>query len=308
MKRKLLVPVFGLLAVLIGIAIMSPFSLHPVSFLNTTKDASYIGVVAIGQTIVMLTGGIDMSLYEIVSLTNVFAANFMKPSAPSIITITVLSIMLAAAIGFVNGTMIAKTGIPSIIMTIAMGFAVRGTYLVLTKGAPRGDIPDIIRFIGRGKFFNLIPASLFVWLALAFLTLLILVRTPAGRAIYYTGSNPIAARFSGIHTDRVIIMAYMTSSITASITGLLVSGYLGMGTLNAGEGYLLAPIAATVIGGTTFAGGIGGIGGTIIGTLIIRYLDNLLTLLRAKYAGKLVVQGLIIGDIATVHSRQKEGK
>ncbi len=308
MKRKLLVPVFGLLAVLIGIAIISPFSLHPVSFLNTTKEASYLGVVAIGQTIVMLTGGIDMSLYEIVSLTNVFVANFMKPSAPSIIIMTMLSILLAAAIGFVNGTMIAKTSIPSIIMTIAMGFAVKGTYLVLTKGAPRGDIPDIVRFIGRGKFFNLVPVALFVWLALAFLTLLILVRAPAGRAIYYTGSNPIAARFSGIRTDRVIIMAYMTSSMTAAVTGLLVSGYLGMGTLNAGEGYLLAPIAATVIGGTTFFGGIGGIGGTIIGTLIIRYLDNLLTLLRAKYAGKLIVQGLIIGGIATVHSRQKGGK
>jgi ribose transport system permease protein len=306
MNRKRLVTVLGLVVVLIGIAIMSPYSLHPVSFLNTTKEASYLGVVAIGQTIVMLTGGIDMSLYEIVSLTNVFAANFMQPKGYSIILITILSLLLAAAIGMVNGTMIAKTGIPSIIMTIAMGFAVRGTYLVLTKGAPRGDIPDVIRFIGRGKIFNLVPVALFVWLGLAILTVLVLTRTPAGRAIYCTGSNPLAARLSGIRTDMVIITAYMTSSITAAVTGLLVSGYLGMGTLNAGEGYLLAPIAATVIGGTTFAGGIGGVGGTIIGALIIRYLDNLLTLLRAKYAGKLVVQGIIIGGIAMIYSRQKE--
>jgi len=304
MEKKLLVPVIGLVIVLIGIAVFSPYSLHPVSLLNTTKEAAYLGVVAIVQTIVMLTGGIDLSLYEIIALTNIFAANFMQPTPVSIIGICILSIMLAAAIGFVNGNMIAKTGIPPIIMTIAMGFAVRGTYLVLTKGAPRGYIPDIIRFIGRGKIFNLVPVSLLVWLALAIFAILILNRTPAGKSIYYNGSNPVDARLSGIHTDRVIIMAYVFSAMSASVSGLLISGYLGMGTLDAGSGYLLSPIAATVIGGTTFAGGVGGVGGTIIGALIIRYLNNLLTILQAKHAGKLIVQGVIIGGIATFYSRQ----
>ncbi len=305
MNKRLLIPLFGLIAVLITIAVISPYSLLPVSFFNATMNASYLGVVAIGQTIVMLTGGIDMSLYETIALTNIFAANFMQDTPASIVTITLLAILLAAGIGFINGTMIAKTGIPAIIMTIAMGFAVRGSYLVLTKGAPRGYIPDVVRFIGRGKLFNMVPVTTLVWIALSFAVILFLTRTAAGRAVYYTGSNPIAARVSGINTDLTIILSYVASSVFAAVSGLLISGYLGMGTLDAGVEYMLSPIAAGVIGGTTFAGGIGGIGGTIIGTMIMRYLDNLMTLLNARHAGKLIVQGVIIGGIATFHSSQK---
>ena len=305
MNKRLLVPIFGFVAVLLAIAVISPYSLMPVSFLNATKNASYLGVVAIGQTIVMLTGGIDMSLYETIALTNIFSANFMQDNPLSIVSVTLLALLLAGCIGFVNGTMIAKTGIPAIIMTIAMGFAVRGSYLVLTKGAPRGYIPEVIRFIGKGKLFDLVPVALLVWLALSFGVILFLNRTAAGKSVYFTGSNPIAARLSGINTDWTIILVYVTSSVFAALSGLLISGYLGMGTLDAGVEYMLSPIAASVIGGTTFVGGIGGIGGTIIGTLIMRYVDNLMTLVNARHAGKLIVQGVIIGGIATVHSTQK---
>lgn len=305
MNRKALIPIFGFIAVLAAIAVLSPGSLAPNSFLNATKNASYLGIVAIGQTIVMLTGGIDMSLYEIIALTNIFAANFMGPTALSIIGVSILAILLAACIGFVNGTMITRTGIPPIIMTIAMGFAVRGTYLVLTRGAPRGNIPDVLRFFGRGKLFNLVPTTTLVWIAIALVMIVLLRRTPAGRAVYYTGSNPTAARLSGINTDWTIIFSYVTSGVMAAISGLLISGFLGMGTLDAGVDYMLSPIASSVIGGTTFAGGIGGVGGTIIGTLIMRYVDNLMTLLNVRHAGKLIVQGGIIGGIATFHSTQR---
>ena len=160
--------------------------------------------------------------------------------------------MLAAAIGLVNGTMIAKTGIPPIIMTIAMGFAIRGSYLVMTKGAPRGNVPEILRYIGRGRLFDLVPIATLVWLALSFVAILLLRRTAAGRAVYYTGSNPIAARLSGISTDWTIILTYVASSVFAALSGLLISGFIGSGTLDAGVDYMLSPIAASVIGGTTF--------------------------------------------------------
>jgi ribose transport system permease protein len=307
-RRRLLVPLIGLVLVLAAIGIISPASLAPVSFLASTKNAAYLGVVAIGQTLVMLTGGIDLSLYETIALTDIFTANFMHPNAVSIVSVTLLAILLAAAIGVVNGTMIAKTGIPPIIMTIAMGFAIRGSYLVLTKGAPRGNVPEILRYIGRGRVLDLVPIATLVWLALSFVAILILRRTTAGRAVYYTGSNATAARLSGISTDATIIFTYMASSVFAAFAGLLISGFIGSGTLDAGVDYMLSPIAASVIGGTTFAGGIGGIGGTIIGTLIMRNVDNLMTILKTGHAGKLIVQGAIIGGIATLYSLQRPSK
>lgn len=287
-------PIVGLLVVLILIGIVSPRSLLPPSILEKTKQASYLGIVATGETIVMLTGGLDLSVHEVITFTDVFAADLTSNNPWSSLSVCLLLLVFAAFVGFVNGFMIAKTNIPPLIMTLAMGFALRGAYLIYTQSAPGGSIPPSIRFVGKGNLFHLIPMSTIIWLSIAALIILFLSRFRWGWSVYYVGSNRTASRMVGINPNIVIIYCYMACSVLAAITGLLVAGNLGMGTLYAGEGYMLNPLAASVIGGTTFAGGVGGVGGTVVGAFFMRFLNNFLTLMHIPQAGQSVVQGILI--------------
>jgi len=169
-----------------------------------------------------------------------------------------------------------------------------------TKGVPSGGIPPFLVTLGAGKLGPL-PYSLVIWVALCALLLLVLHKTPFGQRLYATGGNPVAARFSGVLVGRVVTTCFVVSGILASAAGLLLSGFIGYVDRYIGTGFDLNSIAAVVVGGTSFAGGRGGIGGTIAGVLLITALGNIVLLAGLSQPYQLIVNGVIIVAAAALY-------
>ena len=288
-----------LIVILLITGIFSPMSLHPRNIIAVIKMAPVMGTIAIGQTIVILTGNIDFSTGFVSTFILTLSSGMMNSRNEAALWVSLFCIFVGAIIGLFNGFLITFTGADSLVCTLATGSIVQGIYLIYTKGAPKGGIPPVLRYIGgSGKIAGFMPVPILFWLVLSFIFMYILNKTRYGRSVYYIGSNPTAAHYAGIKTKNVIIISFVISGITSSIAGLLLGGFLGVGTLQLNVlDYSFIPIISVIVGGTSFVGGIGGIGYTIIGTLTIQYLLNLLTILHIQYWGKTILQGIIIGII-----------
>ena len=290
--QRLFVVLF-ILVLLAARGIVSPRSLAPTNLLEILRQAAPLGLLAIGQTIALLIGGIDLSVSSLITLTNVIAARMMIGGDQTIPLTMVVVVAVALLVGAANGLLILFIRIPPIITTLAMGIILQGASYIYTKGAPIGNIAPGFRVIAEGHIVGL-PWAMIVWAVLLALVWLLLKRMRYGRQLYATGANPQIARLSGIPHRWTIVSAYMLCSLFACFAGLMLSAYIGVASTSVGTNYDLSSIAATVIGGTTFAGGEGGMAGTVGGVLVLVLLNGLLTVLRISDAGKLMAQGAII--------------
>jgi ribose/xylose/arabinose/galactoside ABC-type transport system permease subunit len=200
---------------------------------------------------------------------------------------------IGGAVGLLNGLLVTKRRVPPFIATLGVAILLEGIRMVYTKAAPSGSIPPVARFFGNGAI-GPVPTALIVFLALALLAAFVLRRTAIGRYIYATGVNREAARLSGINVDGVAILTYVICSALAVLGGLILAGFVGYADNYLGAGYELDSIAAVVIGGTSFAGGSGGIGGTVVGVLLLTMLFNIVLLLSLSVEYQLVVKGMVI--------------
>lgn len=289
-----------LLIILAIMAVVSPQSMTPGHLLDLVRQAAPLGVLAVGQTLALLAGGIDLSVEAVITLTNVVAAAMMAAGDQTIPATLVVVFAIAAAIGTINGLAVAKLKIPPFIATLAMGTVIQGGYLVYTHGSPTGKIAPGFRVIAEGWVSGL-PLAGLIWAAVAIVFAILLRRTGFGRRLYATGGSPQAARLSGIPVNRVLVLTYVLTSVLAAGAGLLLSAYIGLASMSVGAGYGLNSIAATVIGGTSFAGGQGGLSGTIAGALVMVLLQSLLTMMNVGQAGRLVMQGLVIAGMVAVY-------
>jgi len=296
-----------IIAIIIATGFVSPKSIYPKNLLMVSKLAAVYGVIGIGQTMAVLTGGVDLSTGAVMTLSLTVGSGLMRGENRAILGVTALLLAIAIVIGLVNAFIIIRTRVHPLIATLATSAVVQGAYLLYTKGAPKGGFPPALRFVGRGSLFGLIPTSLIVWLALSLLAILVLRKTRFGRSIHYVGSNPVAAQLSGIDSSRTIASVYVISSVCSTLAGLLLGGFIGVGTLQLNTmDYSFTPVTAVLIGGTTFVGAQGGVGGTILGIFTLQLLTNLLTILRMAKWTKMVLQGgLIIGAIAFYAWRKK---
>jgi ribose transport system permease protein len=262
-----------------------------------------MGTIAIGQTLVILTGNIDFSTGFITTFILNLSSALMESRDERVVGASLICLFVGVLIGIFNGMLVNLTGAESLVCTLATGSIVQGIYLLYTKGAPKGGIPSMLRFIGGpGKIFGSIPVSVLVWLILSFIAMYVLRKTRFGRSIYYVGSNPVAAYYAGIHVKTVITICFVISGLTSSIAGLLLGGFLGVGTLQLNVlDFSFIPIISVIMGGTSFVGAVGGVGLTFLGTLTMQYLINLLTILHIQHWGKTVLQGIIIGIIVAVN-------
>ncbi len=297
--------ILALAVIIAATAYLCPGCLTVNQLLRVAKQATFLGLAAMGQTVVMLTGGIDLSIGQVLLMTQVLAADLMAGSNANILWVLPLLLGLAGLIGLINGAIIAYTDVPPLIMTFAMSSVIQGGYLLYTGGAPTGDAPSIIRYLGSAELGGVVPVPLLVWIVLAVVGVIVLRRTTFGESIYLVGSNPVTARLSGIDVKKITILAYVISSCAAALAGILLVGYVGFGTLELGQDFLLNPLAAAVIGGTTFAGGEGGLLGTIGGALVMQFLSNLLLIMRVGEPGQRVIQGLIIGGMVAFYEWRK---
>jgi ribose/xylose/arabinose/galactoside ABC-type transport system permease subunit len=287
---------FGSLAILLLLSgvmcVLSPYFLSTGNIMNIIRQCSVIGLLGIGMTFVILTGGIDLSVGSVVALSGCLVAQMALKGIPVPIVL-IMCAALGVGFGAINGTLVSKAHIPPFIVTLGMMYAVRGLALTITGGAPITGLPSFYRVLGS---INLgpIPLIALIWLCTALLGYILLEHTKVGRHIYAVGGNQEAARFSGINAEATIILTYILCGVCTCIAGLITVARLDSAQPVVGMGYELLGIAAVIVGGTSFFGGEGGIGGTLIGTLVFGVLQNGMNLLNVNTYTQQIITGLVI--------------
>ncbi|MBV8707204.1 MAG: ABC transporter permease [Acidobacteriaceae bacterium] len=250
--------------------------LTPENLLNVLRQNSMLGLVALGMTFVILTGGIDLSVGSMVAVAGVIAANL---SMYGLLLATVAAVGCTALLGFANGLVIARARIPPFIVTLAMMIGARGIALACTgeQSVRVNRLSTQFTFLGRGHV-GPVPVPILLLAAAFFLAWLSLAHTAFGRHVYALGDNQEAARLMGLNSGRVIMAVYTLSGALSGLAGVILASRLGTGQPVAGTAWELDAIAAVVVGGTLLTGGQGGAGSTLIGVLLLGVLFNVFNL------------------------------
>lgn len=282
-----------LIAVLIIAAILSPQFFKLQNLFNILRQASALGLLAIGQTVVVIAGGIDVSVAAIMQLAGVTIAEITKAQDKLVFVAIVTVLFMGTAIGFGNGLLVAKRKVQPFVSTLFVGLLVTGLRLLVTKATPSGGLPAFIRFLGSDSL-GPIPNAVIIFGCTALMINFILSKTTLGRSIYAVGGNPATAFLSGVKVDRITIFSYMLCGFLAAIAGLVLVGYLGYADQNIGIGYEWDSIAAVAVGGVVLGGGRGKISGTIAGVLLMTVLLNLVLILKLSVEYQFVIRGVVI--------------
>ena len=290
-----------LLLILAGVAI--PGFLLPERLLALGQQVTPLLLVALGQTLVVLVGGLDISVGAVLTLSLVLASGIMQGRPEWVLPGVIICLLVGGFVGLLNGLLIEVLRLPPLIATIGMMSVIQGVSWVYTHGAPGGSVPEVIRFVANGRI-GILPISDIVFAIAVVLMILLLQRTIFGRQLYAVGANPRAARLAGISVKRTIIFAYVLSAGLAAAGGLVLAGYVGVGTLEAGDPYVLNSIAAVIIGGTKFTGGEGGVGGTVVSVTILAVLTAILIQLGIPVTLRSVLLSVIVVAAAVLQSRK----
>lgn len=277
--------------VLIVAAVYAPAFFNPSNLRTVSIQVAVLGVVAIGQTLVLLNRSIDMSVSAVLALGAVMVVQ--TEAGNSIVVALLQALGVAAVIGLANGLLVAKRHVPPFVATFGMLVFVQGARLAYTKGQASGTVPDLLRAISIEPLGPL-PAALVVWLIINAIVIFTLRFTRFGRWVYAVGGNPGAARYAGINVDWVLIGAHVVCSVLAILGGLLLSGYIGYVDLRLGADYNMNSIAAAVVGGTTFTGGKGNMFGTAAGVALLVMLLNLVVVLGLSIHWQYAMQGAVL--------------
>jgi len=296
--------VLALAAIVVVLSINQPVFLTLPNLINVVRQISINGILAVGVTYVLLTGGVDLSLGSVVALAGVVAACFAHPGQyPTIVPIS-LGIMTGALCGAVNGLFVTKGRVAPFIVTLGMMTIARGLALRVAEGKPISNLSK--EFLWLGGDVAGIPVPVVVFFVIAIVSCVFLKNIRLGRYIYAVGGNENAARASGINVHGVKLFAYTICGAMAGLAGVVLASRVTTGQPNAGVGYELDAIAAVVIGGTSLSGGVGGIGGTMLGALLMGVINNGLDLLNVSSYYQQIVKGIIIVGAVWLDQRQKE--
>jgi ribose transport system permease protein len=284
--------VIAFIIICILMTILSPVFLTVTNILNVVRQSSIFGVMAIGMTFVILTGGIDLSVGSILAVAGAIAAGMLKGGA-GIVPVVLLALIIGIGCGLANGLLITLGRIAPFVVTLGMMSIARSLTLIYTKGYPISGFTGAFRFIGGGDLVA-IPFPIIVFILTVVVAWLILTQTRLGRYTYAIGGNEETVKLSGINADFYKTIVYVISGITAAMSALILTSRLNSAEPVAGQGYELDVIAAVVIGGTSLNGGRGSVWGTLIGALLIGVINNGMNLLGISPYFQLLVKGLII--------------
>ncbi|MBN2323983.1 MAG: ABC transporter permease [Spirochaetes bacterium] len=246
---------------------------------SVLRAVSFEGIVAIGMLIVMLTGGLDLSVASNMALTGILASIFMTNGLPTFVSI-VLALVGSACVGLMNGFLINKIKLGAIIVTLGMLSVVRGLAYIVTQGMPIVDLPSNFTFLGQGLIGGLVPVPILFFVVISAICHFMLKYTVLGYHFFSVGGNETASRYSGINVERVRYFSYIICSVFAGIGGILLIARLGVAQPSIAVGYELSIIAAVIIGGASLQGGEGSVLGSVIGVLIIGVIRNGLVLMN----------------------------
>jgi len=287
-------PFIALVLVSVGLAVLSPDFLTVANLLNVMRQVSINALIAFGMTLVILLGGIDLSVGSILALSSVGIATLIQ-SGVSPLLATLLGVLGGGLMGLLNGLVVSKGKVAPFIATLASMTILRGLALVVSGGSPiTGFDSDLFSMLGGGYVAGLIPIPV-VWMLLMFgLFAFLLKKTVFGRHVYATGGNEEAARLSGVKVDQIKLWVYTLSGAMSAMAGVVLTSRLNSAQPTAGSGYELDAIAAVVLGGTSLTGGRGWIFGTLMGALLIGVLNNGLNLLGVSSFYQQVIKGVVI--------------
>ena len=296
LKRVLAMEEIGvIIAVIVLCTIIGLVNSKFFSVLNLTtlaENIAYVAIVAIGMTMVMITGGLDLSVGSVMALASCMAALLMTAGVNVLLAI-ILGLLSAGAFGLFNALLIVKAKIPSFIVTLGSMYIARGIVQAITKGRPIYPLPDSFSPLGNLLVIG-IPLCAIILVVLALIANFILKNTVYGRYLYGTGGNIEATRLSGINVELIQISVYIVVSILAGLSGLIMTSKMSSAQISLGEGYEMKIIAAVIIGGTSMMGGIGTILGTMLGAILMGVISNGMVLMRISVFWQQIAIGCII--------------
>jgi len=311
----ILQPIIALFIMAVAMTILSDNFATRENLFNVARQISVNLCISIGMTMVILTGGIDLSVGSILAFTGAIAAGLIKNGielhgANLFVGFTLLGVLFIALIaggilGWFNGFMISKFKVPPFVATLAMLTIARGLTMLYTRGFPITQLGDNFNFIGTGWFLG-VPMPVWISIFIITFSIIFINKTRTGRYIYAIGGNERAALLSGVRVNRVKTIVYIITGVLSAVAGLLVTARLDSAQPNAGLGYELDSIAAVVIGGTSLSGGKGSILGTVIGASIIGVLNNGLVLLDVSPFWQQVIKGVVILLAVIIDKIQKK--
>jgi ribose transport system permease protein len=303
-RERPIIPLIVLLAILIGLnQLVRPGVVNADWAGVMVRAAVPLAILAGCQTLTMLTGGIDLSVGAVASMSGFVVATLV--GGQGLFVAMLVALLISALAGLVSGIGVGVFRVHPLIMTLGIGLVVLGLANVwqLVMVQTGSGVPEAFRTLGSERFGDLVPYSLLVFVPLAALILVGLRRTGFGRLLYAVGDNPIAARLSGARSWQIIVFLYVISGLMAGIAGFIYSGLINVASVTLVDSAVLPSVAAAVIGGTSIMGGRGGYGGTIVGALILTVVGALLTSLGYPEAVRQILFGAIIVFVAAAYTR-----
>jgi ribose transport system permease protein len=295
-----------LLAMWLALALSTRTFLTPLNFANLARQASLWSIIALGQTFVLITGGIDLSVGAVIGFTGVIVALLMHAGLPIPLAV-LLTLLAGAGIGCFHAFGILRLGLPPFIMTLATLTSLRGVGYIMTNGAPLSGFPDAFTNFSVESFLG-IPLLFWAVIAVAAPAAVLLHRTRYGRYLYATGSNREATRLSGVNVGATICLAYIICSTLAALAGVLTASRIGVAIAGTGEGWELQSIAASVIGGVSLFGAVGTSYGPLLGAILISTINNGANLLNVNSFWQQVITGALIIAIVFIDQSRRRGR
>ena len=284
--------VFIIIAIIVVMSFVSPVFMTSKNIINIIRQISINGIIAVGMTFVILTGGIYLSVGSVVAITSVIVGSMLQGGSNWLVA-CIVALLISLVFGAFNGFMIAYVGFQPFIATLATVTMGSGIALAYSDGKPFTISNESFLKIGQG-YLGAIPIPIVLLVIVVAIGLIILKTTTFGRYVFAIGGNKNAAKLSGVRTRRVELMVYVISALCASIVGLILSARISSGQPTAGEGYELDAIAATAIGGTSMTGGVGSLTGTIFGFVLLGLMTNSMNLLNINSFYQEIVKGILI--------------
>ncbi len=296
-REFMLVALVSVLIIIFAISVggfMSSYNIRSslVAMVTTT-------LVAIGQTLVLITGGFDLSVGSVFAFCGIMTGKALNAGIP-VVPAILIGLAIGGGLGYVNGLLVTKIRMNPFIATLGSMTAIRGASLALTEGQVVGGLPNAFNFIGQGQIAGM-PVSVILMIVLVVIGDLLLRKQRWLRQIFYIGSNEEAARFSPIKVDKVKRFAYLTSGVFAALAGIVAASRMGSMMANAGSGIALTSIAAVVIGGAALEGGTGSILGSVLGVLLLVIISNVLILTGVSPYWEQVFSGAILLAVVTLN-------
>ncbi|MFR3529022.1 MAG: ABC transporter permease [Lachnospiraceae bacterium] len=298
---------YMLIFIVIGLGVImsfvSPNFLTVTNLMNVVRQIAVNGILAIGMTVVCLTGGIDLSVGSIVAFSGIIAAGLLRDTNYPMIVIILIAIVIGGLLGLYNGYFVAYWKAAPFVVTLSMMTIARGMTYVYSDGRPISNLPEEFLAIGKGNI-AVIPIPTAILIIVFILANIMLTKLKFGRYVYAVGGNENAAMVSGINVKKIKMLVYVLSGIACGLAAIILTSRVSAGLPQAGESYELDAIAATVIGGTSLSGGRGRLWGTIVGAILLGIVNNGLDLLNVSSFYQQIVKGLIILGAILIDSKR----